>query len=130
MKANIENLADLRAERIRLKNRLEVLRVQMSQEFSAIKTELQPARQAVGLLGDIFTTPQKGLLPLGVRFGVDTIVRRGLLARAGWLPRLIVPFLVRNVATNFIQKNRVPLLENALTWLKTATERPVEKPFS
>lgn len=123
MKVKIENMADLKAERIRLKNRLEVSKSQMRGELNAIKTELNPARQAVGVLGDMFTTPRKGLLPMGVGFGVDMLVRRGLLARAGWLPRLIVPFLVRNVATKYIQNNRSPLLETALTWVKKSTDK-------
>ena len=126
MKVKIENIADLRTERIRLKNRLEVSKSQMRGELNAIKTELNPARQAVGVLGDMFTTPRKGLLPMGVGFGVDMIVRRGLLARAGWLPRLIVPFLVRNVATKYIQNNKSPLLETALTWVKESTDKKDE----
>lgn len=53
------------------------------QDVASIKTELNPARQAVGVIGDMLTAPQKGLLNLGVGLGVDTIIRYGLLAQAG-----------------------------------------------
>ncbi|WP_428653137.1 hypothetical protein [Runella sp.] len=126
MKAKLETLDDLRAERARLKNQLELSRVKMHNNITAIKTEINPARQAVGAISDLLTTPRKGLLNVGVGIGVDLILRRGLLARAGWLPRLVVPFIARNIATNFIQKNKASLLENALIWVKKKTEKPVK----
>lgn len=123
MKTNIQNIDDLRAERARLKNQMELSKLYMQQQAAAIKTELNPARQAVGVIGDMLTSPQKGLLNLGVGLGVDTIIRRGLLARAGWLPRLVIPFLARNLAANLIQKNRTSLVENALLWVKKVTDK-------
>lgn len=123
MKTNIQNIDDLRAERARLKNQMELSKLYMQQQAAAIKTELNPARQAVGVIGDMLTSPQKGLLNLGVGLGVDTIIRRGLLARAGWLPRLVIPFLARNLAANLIQKNRTSLIENALLWVKKVTDK-------
>lgn len=126
MKAKLETLDDVRAERARLKNQLELSRVKMHNNVTAIKTEINPARQAVGALSDLLTTPKKGLLNVGVGIGIDMILRRGLLARAGWLPRLVVPFIARNVATNLIQKNRTSLLENALIWVKKKTEKPIK----
>jgi len=127
MKTNIQNQDDLRAERIRLNNQLQVAKAKMRHEFTAIKTELNPARQAVGVIGDIFTAPQRGLLNMGVGLGVDTILRRGLLARAGWVTKLVVPFFVRNIASNYISKNRVSVVENLLGWVKHATEKSPSK---
>ena len=124
MKTDIQNIDDLRAERARLKNQMELSKLYMQQQAAAIKTELNPARQAVGVIGDMLTSPRKGLLNLGVGLGVDTIIRRGLLARAGWLPRLIIPLLARNLAANLIQKNRTSLVENSLLWVKKVTDKP------
>lgn len=127
MKTKIQNQDDLRAERTRLNNQIQVAKAKMRNEFTAIKTELNPARQAVGVIGDIFTAPQKGLLNMGIGLGVDTILRRGLLSRAGWVTKLIVPFLVRNVASNYISKNRESVVENLLGWVKNATEKQPAK---
>jgi len=124
MKTKIETRQDLRAERAHLKNQLSLSQMHMRGELAAIQTELAPARQAVGALKDIFMTPQKGLLNIGVSIGIDTIIRRGLLARAGWLPRLVIPFIARNLAYHFIQKNSTSVLENALIWVKKVTDRP------
>jgi hypothetical protein len=124
MKTDIQNIDDLRVERARLKNQMELSKLYMRQQAAAIKTELNPARQAVGVIGDMLTSPQKGLLSLGVGLGVDTIIRRGVLARAGWLPRLLIPFLARNLAANLIQKKRTSFVENALIWVKKVTDKP------
>lgn len=123
MKTKLESLDDVRAERARLKNQLALSQVKMRKDITAIKTEINPARQAVGALRDLLTTPKKGLLSVGVGIGVDILLKRGLLARAGWLPRLVVPFVARNLATNLIYKNRTSLLENALMWVKKKTEK-------
>ncbi|MER0439166.1 hypothetical protein [Emticicia sp. W12TSBA100-4] len=125
MKNNIESLDDLKAERARLHNQMQLSKISMRNEIAAIKEELNPARQAVGVLNNVLTSPKKGLLNVGIGLGVDIILRRTILARAGWLPKLVVPFLVRNVATNMVQKNGKTIVEKGLIWLKNATEKPV-----
>ncbi|GAB2638328.1 hypothetical protein GCM10027035_35040 [Emticicia sediminis] len=124
MKNNIQTIDDLRAERARLHNQMQLSKIGMRNEIAAIKEELNPARQAVGVLNDVLTSPKKGLLTLGIGLGVDIVLRRTILARAGWLPKLVVPFLVRNVATNIVQKNGKSIVEKSLVWLKKATEKP------
>jgi hypothetical protein len=67
MKTDIKNLDDLRAERVRLKNQIEVSRMNLRYQFGAIKQELNPLNQALGVVTDVFTTPRKGLLSFGSR---------------------------------------------------------------
>ena len=122
MKTKIQNVEDVRAERSRLKNQIETSRSNLRHELGLIKKELNPVNQALGVVTDIFTTPRKGLLSLGVGFGVDMVLKRFILARAGWLPRLVVPFLVRNATTNYISKNRTSVVENMLNWVKKSTQ--------
>ena len=121
MKTNIQNLDDVRAERARLKNQIETSRMNLRHEFGVIKKELNPINQALGVVTDVFTTPRKGLLSMGVGFGVDTVLKKVILARAGWLPRLVVPFLVKNVATNYISNHKTSVVEGMLGWVKKAT---------
>ena len=123
---NIQTIDDLRAERARLHNQMQLSKISMRNEVAAIKEELNPARQAVGVLNDVLISPKKGLLTLGVGLGVDVVLRRTILARAGWLTKLVVPFLVRNVAVNMVQKNGKSIVEKGLIWLKNATEKPAD----
>lgn len=121
MKTEIQNLEDVRAERARLKNQVETSRMNLRYEFGAIKKELNPINQALGVVTDVFTTPRKGLLSMGVGFGVDVVLKKVILARAGWLPRLVVPFLVKNVATKYISRNKTTVVEGMLGWVQKVT---------
>ena len=103
MKNNIQTIEDIRAERANLKNKLALSQLHMHTRVQAIQQELNPARQALGVVKDVFARPRKGLLYVGVGIGVDLLLRRRLLKKAGWLPRLVVPFLVQNAAANVIQ---------------------------
>jgi hypothetical protein len=123
MKTNIQNLDDVRAERARLKNQIESARTHLRQEFGVIKKELSPVNQALGVVSDALTTPRKGLLSMGIGLGVDTVLKKVILARAGWLPRLVVPFLVKNVASNYVAKNKTSVVEGVLGWVKKATDK-------
>ena len=125
MKIEIQNIDDLRAERVRLKNQMELSKVHMKQEVKAIKTELNPVHQAVGLVGDLLTAPKKGLLNVGVGIGVNTLLTRGLLARAGWLPRLVIPFIAQNLATNLIYKNRTSIVSFLIKLAKSCSQLPL-----
>ena len=127
MKIKIQNLDDVRAERARLKNQIETSRTNLRYEFGAIKKELNPINQALGVVTDAFTTPHKGLLSMGVGFGVDTVLKKVVLARAGWITRLVVPFLVKNVTTNYISNHKKSVVEGMLGWVKKATQRESHK---
>jgi hypothetical protein len=50
------------------------------------------------------------------------VLKRVVLARAGWLPRLVVPFLVKNAATNYVSKHKNSVVEGVLGWVKKATD--------
>jgi hypothetical protein len=123
MRSNINSIEDLQAEKIRLKGVIALSKANMQQDISAIKHEISPARQTIGVINNLLTSPKRGILNIGVGLGVDLILRRGLLARAGFLPRLIVPFLVRNASVNYIEKNSNSLTEKGLRWLKKITEK-------
>lgn len=123
MKNNIQSIEDIRAERANLKNKLALSQLHMHTRVQAIQQELNPARQALGVVKDVFARPRKGLLYVGVGIGVDLLLRRRLLKKAGWLPRLVVPFLVQNAAANVIQRNSTSFLEKGLKWFKKATDK-------
>jgi len=123
MKNSIQTVEDIQAERANLKNQLQLSKLAMHGNVHAIQQELNPARQALGVVKDVFTRPRKGLLYVGVGIGVDLLVRRRLLRNAGWLPKLVVPFLVQNAAAKVIQKNSTSLLEKGLRWFKKVTDK-------
>ena len=126
MKTNIRNIDDLRAERARLKNEIEISRTKIHSGITGIKEELSPARHVMDFLSNFLTKRNKGLLGIGVGIGVDTIVKNGILRNASWITKLVVPYLIKNFTNNMIQTNKDNILEKGLEWVKDVTDdKPV-----
>lgn len=121
MKTNIKNINDLRAERARLKNEIELSKTKIRGSINTIKEELSPARHAVDFLGNFFTNRNKGLLNMGVGLGVDTIIRNGILRSAPWPLKVLVPFFLKNFAGNMIQNNKDTIMQKGIEWVRDIT---------
>jgi hypothetical protein len=126
MKTQIKNINDLRAERARLKNEIELSKTKMRSSIDAIKEELSPARHVVNFLGDFLTNRNKGLLNVGVGLGVDTIIRNGILRNAAWPLKVLVPFFLKNFAGNVIHNNRDTIVKKGIEWVRDITEKKPE----
>lgn len=123
MKTKIENLDDLKAERVRLKNQITISRLKLSQEFTGIKEELQPARQALNYAKNLLVNnnQRSSIVGMGLRFGVNAILRNTLLARASWITRLVVPYIANNFVSSYVAKNDDKIIENTIGWIKEKT---------
>ncbi|GAB3507489.1 hypothetical protein [Emticicia fontis] len=126
MKTKIKNIDDLRAERARLKNEIELSKTKMRSSIDAIKEELSPARHVVNFLGDFLTNRNKGILNVGLGIGVDTVVRNGILRHAPWPLKVLVPFFLKNFAGNMIHDNRDTIVKKGIEWVKDITEKKPE----
>lgn len=102
-KPQIDNYEDLMEEKERLKARLKARKAGIKQSFEVIKEEVNPfsniRKTAQGALSTSTTNP---LVKFGIKRASEFLIGKVLLKRAGWLPRLVVPFLVREVATRLI----------------------------
>jgi hypothetical protein len=47
-----------------------------------------------------------GFVNDGVRITIDTLLKNILLARSGWITRLVVPFIVKNLSSNYILEKK------------------------
>ncbi len=105
-KPQIDNYEDLMEEKERLKARLKASKASIRQSFEDIKEEVNPfsniRKTAQGALSTSTTNP---LVKFGIKRASEFLIGKVLLKRAGWLPKLIVPFLVREVATRLIGSN-------------------------
>ena len=130
MKTKIETKEDLVAERARLKNQVTISRLKLSNEFSILKEELQPARQIVGYAKNLLVNNgnRKSIVGMGLRFGVNALLKNTILYRASWLTRLVVPYIANNVVSNYVAKNDTEILENTVNWIKDKTSNESHKP--
>jgi hypothetical protein len=130
MKTKIETIEDLMAERARLKNQVTLSRLKMTNHFKVLKEELEPARQVVGYAKNLLVNNgnRKSLVGMGLRFGVDAILKNTVLYRASWLARLVVPYIANNVVSNYVAKHDTEILENTINWVKEKTSNDSDKP--
>lgn len=102
-KPQINNYNDLMEEQERLKARIQLAKANISASFGEIKDEINPfsnmRKTAQSALSTSTTNP---LVKFGIKRASEFLIGKVILKRAGWLPRLIVPFLVREIATRVI----------------------------
>lgn len=101
----ISNYNELVAERMRVQQELALNKAGIAEEIREIKDRLKPV---TGLLS-FFSTDKKSSLKstamqVGANIGIDVLLRNTILGRAGWLTRLIVPFIAKKLSSKVIEK--------------------------
>ena len=103
----IRTYDDLLKEKTRLKALLQAQKELIREDVEDIKEELKPIKSAIGVIGK-FTTRDKSnpLLTSATETVVDLLVKKLVLARSGWLTKLVVPFLMKNVSSHLVNDNQ------------------------
>lgn len=106
-KPTIRTYNDLLAEKARLKELLQAQKELVRADVEEIKMELQPVKTAIGVIGK-FTTRDKSnpLLTSATEGLIDLVVRKMILSRSGWLTKIVVPFLMKNVSSHLVNENQ------------------------
>ena len=96
----INNLDDLILERKRLESDLTHYKSIITTELDEIKHKVEPITDVVS-----FFTPTKNpannnkLLQAGANLGIELLVRQKLLSKAGWLTKLVLPFVLKKISS-------------------------------
>jgi hypothetical protein len=118
----INTLSELRAEQKRLKSRRLFLEAEIKKEFRELKESLEPA----SLLKNTARRSLEGENSkfLGTSAGnIANFLAKLTLKRSGLISRLVIPFLVKNVTSNLIEKNKGQLV----SWLGGVVSKFTEK---
>ncbi|NOT76021.1 MAG: hypothetical protein HOP08_13935 [Cyclobacteriaceae bacterium] len=103
--SKIQTYEDLVAERESLEKTLAIQKEIIRADVVELKKELRPAKDLLTFLAKITTKDKSNsLVSLGVDLVGDVLIKNLVLAKAGWITRLIVPFLMKNYGTNFLTK--------------------------
>ena len=101
--SRIKTYEDLEAEEKRLQALLYSHKESIKDSFVAVKKGLNPFRQVADTARRLFTRDKSNpMMKFGLDLGVDVLVRRFLLAKAGWFTKIIVPFFIKNYSTHFV----------------------------
>ena len=101
MTNQITNYKELLQEKARLKALLAEQEVQIKEDWQLIKEDLKPAVLAATTIRNFLTRKASmSALQLGVNLFTDGFVKKIILAKTGWITRLLVPFLIKNYASH------------------------------
>lgn len=111
MKRRIRSYDDLEKEEELLEELLQAQKELVQLDIAALKTQLKPAKSALDLFSKI-TKPDKSnpLLATGANTAIDLILKNFVLARAGWLAKLLVPIAVKNYSSHVIAGTKPDLV--------------------
>lgn len=129
----IDNYKDLMEEKKRLKAQLNLSKANIKNSFQALKNEVNPlANFKRSAYGDLLSDSANPLIKFGIKRSSEFLIGKVLLKRAGWLPRLIIPFIVREVATRLIgskvDKKIASTLHNAADKIRDADIPNISSP--
>lgn len=107
MNKPIRNYEDLLAEEQRLLMQIKMQEVKIKEDLAGLKESLKPVGNVLKVVSKLTTRDQTGpILNFGLDFGVDLLIRRILLARAGWLTKIVIPYIVKNYSSHLINEEK------------------------
>jgi hypothetical protein len=112
-KPTIRTYEDLLLEEQRLTQVIKGHEVLLKQDLHSLKEHVRPAVKVAGFLNKMATRDHSGpLADFGLDFSIDLLVRKLILGRAGWLTKIVVPFVVKNYSSHIItEEHRAKLTE-------------------
>jgi hypothetical protein len=105
--SKIKTYEDLLQEEQRLMQQLKTHEGLIREDIVVLKEKLKPVSRVVSVLEKMATRDHTGpLASFGIDFSIDLLLRKFLLARAGWFTKIFVPFLVKNYSSHIINEDQ------------------------
>ena len=111
----IQTYDDLLAEKAELERLLIDQKAIIRHDIAALKEELRPAAAVLRFIGKVTAKDKSNsLLKLGVSVASDVVLRNVVLARTGWLTKLIVPYAARILGSSAVANSKAGGILNNL----------------
>lgn len=107
MNKRIRTYEDLEEEKLRLLSLLKTQESTIRTDIAGLKENLKPLGTAMDTINKMTTRDNRvPVLNLGLEMGIDLLIRKVLLARAGWFTKIIVPFVVKNYTSHILGEEK------------------------
>ncbi|MEP7168833.1 MAG: hypothetical protein ABI855_05635 [Bacteroidota bacterium] len=106
----IDTLTELKAERIRLRQKQFRLESEIKNNFNALKESFAPLQLITDGAGKMLVNKNHGLVNETVSLVTDFLLKKVLLRNSGFIIRMILPFIARNTANNLVADNKTKIL--------------------
>jgi hypothetical protein len=98
---------DLLREEQRLQQVLKHQEILIREDLVSMKENLEPIKKVYDQVHKVFTRDNRvPIFNIGLELGIDVLLRRFLLTRAGWVTKTFVPYLVKNYASHIIGEEK------------------------
>lgn len=105
MTKQITSYKELMEEKARLNALLAQQKLQIKEDWQAIKEDLKPSAIITSTLRNLFTRKaSSAVASLGINLLADGLVKKVLLGGTGWFTRWIVPFFIKNYASHLVNE--------------------------
>jgi hypothetical protein len=105
--SKISTYKDLLEEEQRLQQILKRQEIVIRQDLLSMKENLEPVKKVYDQVHKIFTRDNRvPFFNIGLEVGIDVLLRRFLLARAGWFAKTFVPYIVKNYTSHILSEEK------------------------
>lgn len=112
MKRKIRSYDDLDREEQLLEELLKAQKQLIQLDIAQLKAQLRPAHAALQIFSKITTADRSNpLLTEGANTAIDFILKKIVLARAGWITKMLVPLVVKNYSSHFIADHKQDIVQ-------------------
>lgn len=120
MSREIKTYKDLEREEQLLEGLLKAQKELIELDIAQLKQQLKPAHMAFQFFNKI-TTVDKGnlLINEGANSAIDFVLKKVVLARAGWLTKMLVPMFVKNYSSHFIADHKGDIVDKIFSFFRS-----------
>jgi hypothetical protein len=105
--SKIRTYNDLLQEEQRLQQILKSQEVLIREDIVSMKENLEPIKKVYDQVHKVFTRDNRvPIFNVGLELGIDVLLRRFILARAGWFAKTFVPYIVKNYSSHIIGEEK------------------------
>jgi hypothetical protein len=127
--SKIRNYKDLLLEEQRLQQVLKSQEILIRQDLVSFKENLEPIKKVYDQVHKVFTRDNRvPVFNIGLELGIDMLLRRFILARAGWFAKTFVPYVVKNYASHIIGEEKrkaiIKKVEELFNKIRAKTTKP------
>ena len=105
--SKIRTYNDLLQEEQRLQQILKGQEILIREDLVSMKENLEPVKKVYDQVHNVYTRDNRvPIFNVGLELGIDVLLRRFILARAGWFAKTFVPYLVKNYSSHIIGEEK------------------------
>lgn len=114
----ITTYQQLLEEEKRLKQQLTLQKAEFRHHFSVLQEKLSPVEKIAGVVKN-FTTPdtRNPFVNTGLNLTIDLLLRNFYTAKVGWIPKLVLPFVLKNLSSNLVNKKGKSLIKTLKSFI-------------